>query len=48
MLRGRLGAGEHTDHGIRREVEWLGILQRDALEDPWQLQRPRTVFPIRR
>ena len=48
MLRGRLGAGEHGDDGIRREVEWLEILSRDALEDPWQLQRPRTVFPIRR
>ena len=42
------GGALMDNDGIRREVEWLEILSRDALEDPWQLQRPRTVFPIRR
>lgn len=48
VLLGRLGAGEQTPQGVRREVQWQEVIPRSRLEDPWQLQRPRTVFPIRR
>lgn len=48
VVLGVLGDGQETAAGIRRGVEWGPVTTRSALGDPWQLQRPRVVFPIRR